>query len=356
MLLYDKQKTYVSPPFVIPRTPKKIKPLGSTSPIVWSIEPFFGCNLACAHCCADLIPEADNSSMSEAVWRSTFSILNAMSPTVRVDLCGFVGEPTLNTQLTHLLSIARDLAPLTQIQITTNGTKLLTGAVTMKGLLDAGANILYVDQYGPHSKFEQLAADSGYPFYQYYAAPEGAPTPWKYWGPDLKLIVLMDEPSTWPVSRMKAGLLGNWLGNMNWDRGEAQTKFKMLPLVQPLTRRCNQPFMYVSVAASGDYLLCCQDGLQVTKGKFGTVLDGVEGFKRFWYGKEMQTVRRRLRLKNRVDTDYACAKCNITFSRGDYKHWTDQEVASYWDGTSQIVLEPDTCVARFDVKKTEVTK
>jgi len=300
-----------SPPFLKVKQPKKIHPLGSQTPLVWSIEPAFGCNLACAHCCADLIPKSYNQLMTEETWRSAFSILNEISPTVRVDLCGYVGEPTLNPELTRLLPIARSLAPQTQIQITTNGTKLLTGAVNMKALLDAGANVLYVDQYGDPARYEQLAYESGYPFYQYYDAPKNAPTPWKYWGPDLKMIVLMDEPSTWPKSRLKAGLLGNWYGNMNWERGDAQKQFGMKPLGKPLTRRCNQPFLYATVSASGNYLLCCQDGLQVTRGKFGTVNDGIPGFKKFWFGEEMQRVRRRLRQKNRADTSYACAKCNI---------------------------------------------
>lgn len=346
-LLAKPAEKLVSPAFIIPKPPKRIKPLGSTSPLVWSIEPAFGCNLKCAHCCADLIPKSDNHFMSEQTWRSTFSILNEVSPTVRVDLCGFVGEPTLNPELTRLLPIARELAPLAQIQITTNGTKLLSGKVNMKNLLDAGANILYVDQYGDHARFEKLAKESGYAFYQYYDAPKDAPTPWKYWGPQMKMIVLMEEPSTWPKSRLKAGLLGNWYGNMNWERGEAQKDFRMQPLAEPLTRRCNQPFLYVTVAASGSYLLCCQDGLQVTKGKFGSVADGVDGFKRFWYGEEMQTVRRRLRQKNRADTDYACAKCNITFSRCDLKHWEDAEVQQFWTGTEWLQLADDPTVARF---------
>lgn len=337
-----------SPPFRVAKPPKRVKPLGRTSPLVWSIEPAFGCNLRCAHCCADLIPKSDNAFMSEATWRSSFSILNAVSPTVRVDLCGFVGEPTLNPELTRLLPIARELAPLAQIQITTNGTKLLTRNVTMRGLLDAGANILYVDQYGDKRRFERLASESGYPFYQYYDAPSGAPTPWKYWGPDQKVIVLMDEPSTWPKSRLKAGLLGNWYGNMNWERGEAQRDFSMAPLEKPLARRCNQPFLYVTVSASGDYLLCCQDGLQVTRGKFGNVESGVDGFYSFWYGREMQTVRRRLRLKNRADTDYACRKCNITFSRCDFKHWSDEDVGFCLEGGAMRALDPEPGVDRFD--------
>jgi hypothetical protein len=329
------------------KPPKKIKPLGSTSPFVWSIEPAFGCNLKCAHCCADLIPKSSNNLMTEETWTQAFTILNEVSPTVRVDLCGFVGEPTLNKQLLKLLPIARKIAPLTQIQITTNGTRLRAGDYKMKDLLDAGANVLYVDQYGDHEKFEQLAKESGYPYYHYYDKPKDAPSPWAYHGPDLKVIVLMEEPSTWPKSRLKAGLLGNWYGNMNWERGEAQKEFKMKPLEKPLTRRCNQPFLYVTVASNGSYLLCCQDGMQVTNGKFGNVSEGIEGFRKFWYGKELQTIRRRLRFKNRTDTEYACKKCNVTFSRCDFKHWELEEITKYYDGKNWKELPEDKTVERF---------
>jgi len=330
------------------KTPKKVKPLGKFSPYVWSIEPAFGCNLVCAHCCADLIDKKSHNFMSEKTWRSTFNIINEVSPTVRVDLCGFVGEPTLNTELLSLLPQARELAPQTQIQITTNGTRILAGDYKMKDLLDAGANVLYVDQYGPHEKFEKLAQESGYPYYQYYDVPEDAPSPWKYHGPDLKIIVLMDEPSTWPKSRLKAGLLGNWYGNMNWERGEAQRDFKMSPLLKPLTRRCNQPFLYVTVAADGSYLLCCQDGLHDTAGKFGNVNTGTKGFKNFWFGKEIQTIRRRLRFKNRADTPYACEKCNVTFSRCDFKHWTEEGISTYWQDNEWHQLPIEAGLRRFD--------
>lgn len=227
-------------------TVKREKPLGSLSPIVWVLEPSHGCNLKCGHCCAELVPRSDYKMMSREVWDSSFKILNEVSPTVRVDLCGMVGEPTLNPKLTDWLPSARRLAPRAQIQITTNGTMLLRGKVTFKRLLDAGANIVYVDQYGDKRKFEQLASESGYPFYQYYDPPEGAWTPWQYWGPHVKMIVLMDPPDTWPKSRFRAGLLGNWYGNLNWEKGR---KYAMKPLERPLTRRCNQPFLYVNVAA-----------------------------------------------------------------------------------------------------------
>jgi hypothetical protein len=310
-------------------TIKKIKPLGSTSPWVWVIEPHFGCNLKCGHCCSELISKKKFQSMSFKTWCSLFEVLNAVSPTVRMDICGIVGEPTLNPKLTEWLPKARELAPQVQIQITTNGTMLRQGRVKYKDLLDAGANIIYTDQYGTHGEFEKLASESGYPFYQYYDPPAGAWSPWTYYGPHLKMIVLMDHPGNWPKSRFKAGLLGNWYGNLNWEKGK---RFGMFPLKKPLIRRCNQPFLYVNVAANGSYLLCCQDGMHITDGMFGNVSDGIEGFHNFWYGKKMQVIRRRLRNKDRAGTKFACAKCNITFSRCDFKHWKPEQLNTYWDG------------------------
>jgi len=318
---------------------KRTKPLGNTSPWVWSIEPSYGCNLKCGHCCAELIPDEKKNLMSYNTWCSTFKIINKVSPTVRVDLAGFVGEPTLHPELTEWLYTARKLAPLTQIQITTNGTMLRSGKVNYRALLEAGANIIYTDQYGPNTEFENLAEESGYPYYQYYDKPEGAWTPWKYYGPHLKMIVLMDPPHKWPKSRMNANLLGNWYGNLNWEKGK---RFGMEPLEEPLTRRCNQPFLYVIVAANGNYLLCCQDGMRVTDSwELGNVSKGVKGFREFWYGKKMQEIRRLLRNKNRAAIPDACAKCNITFSRSDFRHWEEAQMDLFWE---------DDAWKKFDTK------
>jgi hypothetical protein len=268
--------------------------------------------------------------MTEETWTNAFEIINAVTPYARIDLAGTVGEPTLNTELVRFLKIARELAPNVQMQITTNGTRILAREFAMKELLDAGANIIYVDQYGKHERFEQLASESGYPWYQYYDKPEGAPSPWKYWGPDFKIIVLMNEPSSWPKSRQRANLLGSWLGTIDYERAHKAGFTMIKKLEEPLQRRCNQPFQYVTVSASGDYLLCCQDGLQITRGQFGNVNEGLDGFYRFWYGKDMQWIRGRLREKDRGSIK-ECSQCNITFSRSDYKLWSDEDVTRIYE-------------------------
>lgn len=310
------------------KPPKKIKPLGSMSPWVWVIEPTHGCNLSCGHCSCALDEKGKYHFMNEDTWIKTWRIISELTPTCRVDLC-LGGEPTLNERLPGFLKIAREISPLSQIQITTNGTMLRKGKINYKQLLEAGANIIYTDMYGPKEKFREMAQSSGYPWYEYYNAPEGAPSPWTYYGPEFKIVVLQEQPENWPKSRFRAGLLGTWYNHLDWD---AAKRFGLSPVTKPLTRRCNQPFLYVPVDSRGNYLLCCQDNTGETAGTFGSVDRGIKGFKDYWYGKEIQTIRRRLRQKDRAGTSQ-CSRCCITFSRCDFKHFTDDEVLKWWDGS-----------------------
>jgi len=313
-----------------PRPPKKINPLGSTSPWVWSIEPTHGCNLRCGHCNCRLDPLPKTyHHMDEETWTAAWGVISVLGPTRRVDLC-VGGEPTLHPELPRFLRIARALSPLSQIQITTNGTKLTDETYSYRELLTAGANIVYTDMYAPRDEHVELARASGYPFHEYYDKPEGAWSPWTYHGPELKLIVLQEQPENWPLSRLRAGLLGTWYNHLDW---EAAARFGLKPVTEPPTRRCNQPFLYVTIDSRGRYLLCCQDNTgESVQEEFGSVHDGVEGFRRFWYGKRMQEIRRRLREKDRAGASTYCARCCITFSRCDFRHWKDEEVGQYWDG------------------------
>src|SRR5512143_2912596 len=93
---------------------KITKPLGPTSPWVWSLEPTHGCNLRCGHCNCRLDPLPKSYHfMDDATWCAAWRILAQVTPTCRVDLC-VGGEPTLNERLPELLKIARRLSPLSQ--------------------------------------------------------------------------------------------------------------------------------------------------------------------------------------------------------------------------------------------------
>jgi len=267
--------------------------------------------------------------MDRVTWVALWKIISVVSPTRRADLA-FGGEPTLHPDLPEFLTIARKISPLSQIQITTNGTQIRNGKLTYRQLLQAGANVVYTDMYGSQEKYIELAKASGCPFYEYYDAPDGAPSPWNYHGPGLKLIVLQEQPENWPKSRFRAGLLGTWFNHLDWEKA---ARFGLKPVTEPLTRRCNQPFLYVNVDSRGRYLVCCQDNTgESAQEDFGSVHDGVSGFKAFWYSKRMQEIRLRLREKDRAGASDYCRRCNVTFSRCDFRHWKDEEVGIYWDG------------------------
>jgi hypothetical protein len=115
---------------------------------------------------------------------------------------------------------------------------------------------------------------------------------------------------------------------MDW---EAAKHFNMVPVTEPLKRRCTQPFRYVSIHQDGSYELCCQDFMGETAGRWGNVKDGVPGFLRFWLGKDMQWIRQRLREADRASIS-ECSRCNITFSRCDIPMWTPALLSQFWDG------------------------
>ncbi len=232
---------------------KKIKLLGKTSPWAWTVELVYGCNLRCGHCCCRLLEQNKYNFMVEDTWIKTWEIIDYFTPTCRVDIC-IAGEPTLHPYIIKFLEIARRISPFSQIQITTNGTILSKGELTYNQLLDAGANIVYTDMYGPRNRFIQLAEELKYRYYEYYNKPKNAPSPWTYFGPQLKIIVLQECPENWPKSRFRAGLLGTWYNHLDW---EAAVKFGLRKVEKPLARRCNQPFLYVPVDVNGNYLLCC---------------------------------------------------------------------------------------------------
>ena len=275
--------------------------------------------------------------MTKETWINTFNIIKEVSPTCRIDLC-VAGEPTLHPDLLNFLKIAREISPLSQIQITTNGTMLASGKITHKQLFDSGANVVYVDMYAPKELHIRLAEESGIQYYEYYKSENRKRlSPWTYHGiPDLKLIVLQEQPANWPKSRYRAGLLGTWYNHLDWPAAE---KYGLKPVTQPPNRRCNQPFVYVPIHYSGQYLLCCQDNWGETAGLFGSVnTDGTNGFKKYWFGKEMQIIRGRLRQKNRTDTSY-CSRCCITFSRCDLKYWSEEQLGVYYNGQEWVNID-----------------
>lgn len=315
---------------------KKIKLFGRQTPYVFVVEIVHGCNLSCGHCAMSVLDRTPRF-MSMESWLQLMAIVAAVAPTCRVELA-MGGEPTLHPELHSLLREGRRLSPRSQFQITTNGLMLYAGKVTYRGLLEAGCNIVYTDMYQSREKFLALADAAGCEWFCYYPregepGPDGKLSPWTYYGPDLQLVVLQENPAAWPVSRRKSNLLGSWMNHLDWDKA---ARFGIAKVEKPPARRCNQPFLYAPVSWTGDYILCCQDMALETVGH-GNVSAGAEGFKLFWFGKFMQEHRRWLRMKDREASPY-CSRCSITFSRCDYLHWTEEDVSAWWNGKAWVKL------------------
>jgi hypothetical protein len=98
---------------------------------------------------------------------------------------------------------------------------------------------------------------------------------------------------------------------------------------------------YVSLDHRGNYLFCCIDFWCESAGLLGNVRDGAEGFKKYWFGHLMQSIRRRLNKADRDGVPY-CSRCNCAFSKCD---WTglwggDEAFDEMWDGERWVPV-PD---------------
>jgi organic radical activating enzyme len=307
------------------KNPKR--PLGKINPWAWCLEPVRGCNLACWHCPARLLPQNKYEYMSEQTWISAWKIIKELTPYCRIEMAN-TGEPTLHPNILEFIKIARTISPNSQIQITTNGTTLIQNKITYKQLFDSGINIIYVDMYAPKERHIDLAKKSGYDFYKYYESSKKVPNAWTYHNnPNIQFIALSEIPDNWPIQKIKRGGLGTFLNNIDFEKAK---KINIVPVINAPERRCSQPMKYVQVMASGTYLMCCQDAFNKA-GILNNVNEGINGFFKFWLGRYMQSTRKILRAKNRMGHPI-CYKCNTIFSRCDMKFWQKETFNYWWNG------------------------
>ena len=303
---------------------------GKYLPWAWAVEPVRGCNLRCGHCTTRLWPPKQYTFMQMDTWCNICAIINKTKPKCRVEMAN-AGEPTLHPDLYKMLSRARKLAPQAQLQITTNGTQLMSGAVTYKELFRAGANIVYVDMYAANKKHIALAKESGYYFYEYNNKPPNAPGAWCYHDdPRIKFIVLMTPPIKWPDKRKSLQRLGTFCNSLDW---EADKEFDLVPVTDPPARRCSQLMKYIATNTHGDYMMCCQDLANETVPIINhNVSEGVDGFLLFWFGKQMMEWRRLLHFKQRTKISQ-CSRCSVIFNKCDMIFWGEELHNNYWTGT-----------------------
>lgn len=304
------------------------KPLGKFHPWAYWVELVRGCNLSCWHCATRLLPRGEYHYMTRANWISFLRIVQEATPYNRIEFAN-AGEPSLHPNLIEFITLAREIVPHTQIQLITNGTTLISGAVKYKELFDAGLNSAYVDMYAPLEKHIKLASESGYPFYEKDKCLKDMPNAYTYLdNPDLKIIFLVNNPGNWTQQRYSTGKLHTYLNKLDW---QVANKHGVYPVVNPPARRCDQPFKFVSLFYDGSYSFCCNDFLQQVGTKLGNVADGIEGFLKYWLGPYMQYTRKLLYNKDRKSHEL-CSKCSYITSRCDIPWWEPELLEQYWTG------------------------
>jgi organic radical activating enzyme len=319
---------------------KRKKPMGKRTPWVWSIEFTRGCNLACWHCTARIFPEDGSPRfMSIETFTEMCKVMNVITPRTRLELAQG-GEPTLNPNLYECLQIARKLTPTTQIQVTTNGLTLLSGEVTYRKLFAAGAHSVYVDMYGQKEKHIEMAKAAGAEWYKYNEPKIGTENHKMantYYGdPNMRLIILQDSPE-YRLRWRNEGRLSTFLNHIDWD---VSMPYGLIPVREPYARKCTMPMRYVSTSYEGDYLFCCIDFWCETAGLMGNVRDGVEGFKNYWFGLLMQSIRRRLALGDRAGVPY-CSRCNCAFAKCDWiRIWPEHSFDWWWKNSEWLEMPP----------------
>ena len=307
---------------------------------MWSVEFVRGCNLACWHCTSRMILDGGQPRfMSLETWEAMCEVMAKMTPRGRLELAQS-GEPTIHPNLLECLTRARQITPTTQIQVTTNGVTLLKGKITFKQMFDAGAHSVYVDMYGPVNRYVELAKQAGVEWYKYDKPKTEASGPSHrmantYYGdPDMKLIILQDNPE-YRLRWRKLGRLSTFLNHTDW---KAAMPYGLVPVREPYARKCTLPMRYSSVSYEGDYLFCCIDFWCESAGLLGNVRDGPEGFTKFWFGRLMQSIRRRLIVGDRAGIPY-CSRCNCAFSKCDWVNmWPKSIYDSWWNGEGWEVM------------------
>lgn len=332
----------MSDPAWLKPSKSKDKPLGRHSPWLWSIELVRGCNLRCWHC-AIRIPFPEDGKpkfMSMKTWTALCMAIADNTPHTRLELVG-CGEPTLHPRLLECLRIAKGVTPTTQIQVTTNGKTLLTGKVMYEEMFEAGAHSIYVDMYDPVEKHVRLAEASGAEWYLYNDPKVGSAGHVRrafnyYDDPGMRLIILQNCPE-YRVRFRKAGRLSTWLNNLNWD---AAMPHGLVPVRVPYERKCTIPFRYSVVNYEGDYQICCTDLVSETAGLMGNVNEGPDGFQRYWFGRLMQSIRRRLVSRDRAGIPWCC-RCNCAFAKCDWTGiWPEDSFDRWWDGDGWRDMPP----------------
>lgn len=242
------------------------------------------CNRKCVFC-----PRVNENEYPNQNLNIDLGLINKISEELinlkyqgEIVISGF-GEPTLNKDLTEIISI---LSRSARIELVTNGDKLNKDIV--RGYFSAGLDFMAVSMYdGPEQieKFKALFRNSNVGYDSY---------------------ILRDR---WHTEEDDYGLkLTNRAGTV--DSGNQ--------IPEDLNKPCFYPLYHMTIDWNGDVLLCIQDWNK--KVKLGNLM--FSSLFEIWHSNILHKKRSKLMKGNRCEAP--CNKCNVdgTFHGfNHFKHW-----------------------------------
>ena len=317
------------------------RPLGRVNPWAWCVEVTRGCNLSCGFCPTRLYPRGERLFVSDEVWGSAVDIVNELMPYTRFLIANW-GEPTLHPRFLELMRMARRGAPNMTLLLYTNGTQILNGNLTYRGLFEAGLNAVYVDVYSDRGKHIELARESSYLWWEEGKRPKNTKNLFERKQGQGCFIQISRNPGEWLPQKNNRGNVMTFCNDLDW---EAARKLGITPVVYPPHRRCDQPVKFPTFVWNGYYVFCGQDVMNHTTGEFddgklGNVKDGPDGFVKFWLGRYMQDLRAKVHqnIDGRASHE-RCRQCAFVGGRADVPIWR-AGFSEYWDGERFILLPP----------------
>lgn len=260
----------------------------------WSvqIELTEGCNRICAFCGLNGIRDApgDYRYMTLATARHLAWELADLCPSARYEFA-MHGEPLQNPDHLAIIALFRSSLPIAQMQVTTNGIKLLGHMQErIEALFAAGIDFVLLDTYRPERDKlrREVATLRDVTVRDFYddMVPRGE-SPWHNHRRRVqRTVVLMDDLAA-RDGEVKSRVILNHAGS---------NPTKPTPR-EPLAKTCTLPFRELAIAWNGNVNVnvCCMDWKhEYTAGNAVT-----RSLRDVWFGPEFEAARAMLQNRNR---------------------------------------------------------
>lgn len=258
------------------------------------IELVEGCNLACSYCGIQGIrdnsahgPDAKRGKNSKPLKLMKVRTVNVLAMQLhflvtdtkwnpRIEFA-MHGEPTLYRELTDVIDHFRQALPHSHMMLTTNGGGLMRSTqATINNILNAGINVLLVDNYDGAKMAKKIRKNYKGPHAVYEYPADKSANPHRRSKPHEHKIVIAADP---------ANATG---GTHRYVNNHCGCAFP--PNDSMVGKRCAKPFREVSIRWDGNVALCCNDWRGYYK--CGNILD--DALEEIWNNDYFKAGRQKL--------------------------------------------------------------